>query len=327
MVRIVARRGGLYASHIRNEEAYLLEAVDEAINIGRRTGARVQISHLKAAGRANWSRQHAAIGMIESARSEGVEVYADAYPYTAYSTGLTVVLESWVRDGGTSKILERIKDPSTREKIRKEVDHRITTNDPGGYDLIVISSLSSEKNKNCIGKNLLQIAEMWKVEPVDAYLRLLEEEDASVGYVGHGMSPENVELVLSHPLVMVSTDGYSIAPEGKALESQPHPRSYGTYPRFLGYYTRERKIVDLPTAIKKMTSMPATQCGLKNRGRIAKGHKADLVAFDANKIKEISSFDQPHRFPEGIAHVFVNGVQVVKNGAHTNARPGQILRI
>jgi N-acyl-D-aspartate/D-glutamate deacylase len=326
MVRIVARRGGLYASHIRNEEKLLLEAINEAVDIGRQTGARVQISHLKAAGRINWGMQRGAIHLIESARSEeGVEVLADAYPYTAYSTGLTVLLESWVLDGGTPALMRRLKDPSDRARIRKEVDPHIRYNEPGGYDLIVISEVS-EKNKDCIGKNLEQIAEMWKVEPVDAYLRLLEEEEGSVGYVGHGMSPENVKMVLSHPLVMISSDGYSIAPTGKVAQTKPHPRSYGTYPRALGYYVREEKIFDLPVAIKKMTSMPADQSGITDRGRLAPGKKADIVAFDPATVKDVATYEDPHQYPVGITHVVVNGVLVVSGGSHTGATPGRILR-
>jgi N-acyl-D-amino-acid deacylase len=171
-----------------------------------------------------------------------------------------------------------------------------------------------------------EIAELWKVEPVDAVLRLIEEEEGSVSYVGHGMSPENVDMVLAHPMVMISSDGYSIAPTGKAAESKPHPRSYGTYPRALGYYARERKIFELPVAIKKMTSMPADQSGLKDRGRIARGKKADLVAFNAQTVKDVATYEDPHRYPQGIIHVFVNGTQVVQNGNHTGAKPGRILR-
>ncbi|HSE40406.1 MAG TPA: D-aminoacylase [Acidobacteriota bacterium] len=325
MNRIVARYGGFYASHIRNEVTYVLEAVDEAINIGRQTGSRAQVSHLKVCGRSNWHKQAATLDLIESARKEGVEVLADAYPYTAYSTGLTLVMYSWAREGGSDAIVKRLQDPETKKRIRAEV-LKYVAEEPGGFDLIVISSVSSDKNRNCVGKNIAQISEMWKMEPVDACLRLIEEEKAAVSYIGHAMSPENVELVLSHPLVMVSSDGYSIAAKGKALQQKLHPRSYGTYPRFLAHYIRERKIVDLSAGIRKMTSMPAEQSGLSDRGRIAKGKKADLVVFDPTKVQDTATFDSPHQYPTGIAHVFVNGVQVVKDGNHTGARPGKVLR-
>lgn len=325
MARVVARQGGLYASHTRNEESALLEAVNEAIEIGRQSGARVEISHLKAAGRPYWSKQRAALDLIEGARRQGVAVLADAYPYTAYSTGLTVLFENWALDGGTPALLSRLRDPEARARIRKEADARVPK-EPGGYDLIVISDVRGEKNRGVIGKNLLEIAALWKVEPVDALLRLVEEEEGSVGYIGHGMSPENVELVLAHPLVMIGSDGYSMAPEGRAAKTRPHPRSYGAYARVLGHYCRERKLLDLPTAVRKMTSMPADQVGIRDRGRIAKGMKADLVLFDAAAVKDEATFDDPHRYASGIPHVLVNGVSVVDGGRHTGARPGRMLR-
>jgi len=325
MSRIVARRGGIYASHIRNEEAMLLEAIDEAIRIGRETGARVQISHLKAAGRPNWGKQTASLDLIEGARMEGIEVLADAYPYTAYSTGLTILFSAWAMDGGWDALAKRLTDPETRVRIRDEVNRRVPL-EPGAFDLIVISRVRTEANQPLVGMNLLEIAEGWKMEPVDALLRLLEEEDGSVGYIGHGMSPENVEMILSHPLVMVGSDGYSMAPVGEAARSRPHPRSYGTFPRVLGHYCRDRGLFDLPTAVRKMTSMPADQMGISDRGRLAKGMMADLVVFDLENLRDMATFDDPHRYPTGIHHVLVNGTPVVEAGEHTGARPGAVLR-
>jgi N-acyl-D-amino-acid deacylase len=325
MSRIVARRGGLYASHTRNEEATLLEAIDEAVNIGRQTGARVEVSHLKAAGKVNWNKQQGAIDLLESARKDGIEVFADAYPYTAYSTGLTVYLQSWALEGTSADLVKRLKDPETRKRIREELVSHIP-DEPGGFELIYVSSLQTEKNHFAVGKNIVEIGEYWKIEPVDAALRLLEEEETNVSIVGHGMSPENVKLVLSNPLVMIGSDGVTMAPRGKAAKTRPHPRSYGTYPRVLGYYCREQHIFDLPAAVKKMTSMPSIQMGLKDRGRIAKSMKADLVVFDSQKIKDIATFEDPHRYPEGIAYVLVNGVVTVDHGKHTGARAGRVLR-
>jgi N-acyl-D-amino-acid deacylase len=324
LARVVARRNGLYASHIRNEEANLLAAVDEAIQIGRETGVRVEISHLKAAGRPNWPKQQAALDLIESARRDGVQVLADAYPYTAYSTGLTIFMPTWALEGGWSRLAQRLDDVTDRARIRDAYNSQISV-DPGSYDLIVIASTRSEKNQPLVGMNLVQIAERWDLEPVDAALRLLEEEEGRVGLVGHGMSPENVELVLSHPLVMIGSDGSSMAPTGRAAETRPHPRSYGTYPRVLAHYVRERKIFDLPTAIKKMTSMPADQVGIKDRGRIARGMRADLVVFDAAEVQDQATFDDPHRYPVGIHYVLVNGRLLVNDGEPTGARPGRVL--
>jgi N-acyl-D-amino-acid deacylase len=326
LARLVARRGGLYASHIRNEEARLLEAVAEAIEVGRSSGVRVEIAHLKAGGESNWPKQGAALDLLESARRDGVAVLADAYPYTAYSTGLTILMEGWAREGGTAAILARLRDPETRARIRREVEAQVK-GDPGSWERVVVSRVKTEKNRSrAVGRSLVEIATGWRLDPVDACLRLLEEEETAVSFIGHAMSPDNVEGVLRHPLVMIGSDGSSMAPVGKAAEARPHPRSYGTFPRVIGFYARERGIFDLPTAVRKMTSLPADQVGLGDRGRLARGKKADLVVFDAAKVRDTATFDDPHRYPEGIAHVLVNGVSVVERGAHTGARPGRALR-
>jgi N-acyl-D-amino-acid deacylase len=326
LARLVARRGGLYASHIRNEEAQLLEAVAEAIEVGRALGVRVEIAHLKATGESNWPKQGAALDLLEAARRDGVAVLADAYPYTAYSTGLTILMEGWAREGGTAAILGRFRDPGARARIRREVEAQVK-GDPGSWERVVVSRVKTEKNRaGAVGRSLVDIAAGWGVDPVDAYLRLLEEEETAVSFIGHGMSPENVERVLRHPLVMIGSDGSSMAPVGKAAEGRPHPRSYGTFARVLGYYARERGIFDLPTAVRKMTSQPADQIGLPDRGRIARGKKADLVVFNAARVRDTATFDDPHRYPEGVPCVLVNGVTVVERGAHTGARPGRVLR-
>lgn len=325
MARVVARRGGLYASHIRNEERHLLEAVDECLRIGRQAGVRVEVSHVKAAGRGNWGKQVAALALIESARLDGIEVLGDAYPYTAYSTGLTITFPSWALEGGSEAVVARLQG-GERGRIRREVHDSVMNGDPGDYDLIVIASVDGDANRRFVGKNLQEVAEDWKTEPAEALLRLVEQERTNVSYVGHGMSEENVERVLSHPLVMVGSDGVSQAPTGRALLSRPHPRSYGAFPRVLGRYVRERKLMGLETAVRKMTSMPADQIGLRGRGRIARGATADLVAFDAARVRDGASFEEPQRYPEGIVHVIVGGTPVVDGGALTGARPGRVLR-
>jgi N-acyl-D-amino-acid deacylase len=324
--RLVARRGGLYASHVRDEGARLLEAVSEAIEVGRSSGVRVEISHLKATGESNWPKQGAAIDLVESARREGVAVLADAYPYTAYSTGLTILMDGWAREGGTTAILGRFRDPDARARIRREVGAQVK-GDPGSWDRVVVSRVRTEKNRAvAVGRSMVEIGSAWGLDPVDAYLRLLEEEETAVSFIGHAMSPGNVERVLRHPLVMIGSDGSSMAPVGKAAQARPHPRSYGTFARVLGFYARERGAFDLTTAVRKMTSLPADQIGLADRGRIARGKKADLVVFDAAKVRDTATFDDPQRYPEGIALVVVNGVVVVEAGAHTGARPGRVLR-
>lgn len=326
LARIVKRGGGLYASHIRNEEARLIPAIEEVIAVGRATGVRVQVSHLKAAGKPNWPQMERAIALIEAARAEGVDVMADAYPYMAYSTGLSIFLPDWAINGGIEATRARLQSPTDRARLREEVAPRVMS-DPGDYDLVVISSVSSKGDAACVGKDLREIAAMRSIEPIEAVLALLEENDGEVSFVGHGMSEENVARVLAHPLVMIGSDGFAMrAPEPGKATTQPHPRSYGAYPRVLGYYVRERGVLDLPTAIRKMTSLPAERLGLRDRGRIVVGMKADLVAFDTKTVGERSTFAAPHQYPTGIEHVFVNGVAVIENGKHTGARPGRALR-
>jgi N-acyl-D-aspartate/D-glutamate deacylase len=325
MARVVARHGGLYASHIRNEEIAVLEAVDEAIEVGRQAGCRVEISHLKATGRGNWSKQRAALDLIESARRSGVAVLADAYPYTAYSTGLTILLPPEMLEGGTPALLNRLVDRAERDRARLHLERQIRQ-DPGDPAQIVIAAIRTPASRALIGRSLTEIAAEWTVEPGEAVLRLIEMERGNVPFIGHGMSPENAEMVLGHPLVMIGSDGSSMAPVGRAAESRPHPRSYGTFARVLGYYCRERKVFDLATAVRKMTSMPADPVGLTDRGRLAVGKRADLVLFDAATVKDEATFDTPHRFPVGMPYVIVNGTVVVDRGQHTGARPGRVLR-
>jgi len=325
LARVLARRGAVYASHIRNEERALLEAVNEAIDIGRQSGCRVEISHLKAAGKPNWAKQRAAIDLIESARSAGIDVLADAYPYTAYSTTLQIFVPPWAQEGGWEGLAKRLADAAERARIREAMASSVAS-DPGGWGLVVISSVKNEPNRAVVGTNIQAIADRWGMEPVDAALRLLVEEEGSVSMIGHGMSPANVEMVLSHPLVMIGSDGLSMAPEGPAANQKPHPRSYGTYPRVLGHYCRERGIFDLPTAVKKCTSLPADQMGLDDRGRIARGMKADLVIFDPDTIADRATFDDPHQYAVGVHHVLVNGTPVIADDRHTGALPGRALR-
>ncbi len=325
LARVVARRGGLYATHMRDESARVLEAVDEALEVAETTGVRLEISHLKAAGKSNWDKQPVILEKIVAARSKGVAVLADAYPYPAYSTGLSIFLPAWTGEGGEQSLYARLADPAQRARIRNEVDRQISM-DPGEYSLIVIARVWSPQNRQLAGKNLQEIAGQWNIQPAEAVLRLIEEEHSKVEMIGFGMRPENVEMVLAHPLVMVGSDGYSITPAGKMEDARPHPRSYGAFARALGYYCRERKIFDLPAAVRKLTSMPADQIGLNGRGRLARGMYADLVLFDAGKVIDAATFDDPQRYALGIEHVLVNGVPVAESGRHTGALPGRVLR-
>lgn len=325
LAAVVARHGGLYASHIRNEEAQLLEAVNEAIEIGRLSGARIQVSHLKAGGRSNWGKQIGSLDLIEGARRGGIDIMADAYPYPAYSTSLTILMPTWALEGGWESLSARLADPEAHRRIAAEVAEKVP-NDPGGFELIVISGVETDRNRPLVGMNMREIAASWGLAGEEAVIRLLQEEEGSVGFIGYGMSEENVRRVLSHPLVMIGSDGRTMAPVGEALESKTHPRSYGAFARVLSHYVRETGIINLPTAVKKMTSMPADQLGLQDRGRIARGKIADLVLFDPETVTDVATFDNPHRLASGIPHVFVSGVPVIRDGQHTGARPGRALR-
>jgi N-acyl-D-amino-acid deacylase len=325
LARVAARRGALYSSHIRDEESRVVEAVREAVDVGRRADVRVQVSHLKTGGQGNWPKQPLTLELIETARRDGIAVLADAYPYTAFSTSLDTLVPAWAREGGAPRLLERLADAEDRRRLRAEMVATVLS-DIGSWTRIVVSRVSSAKNRWTVGKDMAAVAGEWRMEPADALLRLVAEEEASVSYVGHAMSEENVERVLASSLVMVGSDGYSVAPAGRAAAARPHPRSYGTYPRVLAHYCRERRVFDLPTAIRKMTSLPADQIGLPDRGRIARGSAADVVVFDAARVVDVATFDDPQRYPSGIPWVLVNGAVVVEAGAHTGARPGRILR-
>lgn len=222
-------------------------------------------------------------------------------------------------------MLRRFRDPRERPRIVRALTARIAE-EPGDPSLVVLSSLASAKNRALAGRSLAEVAAERKLEPAEAALQLLEEEQGDVGFIGHAMSEANVERVLAHPLVLVGTDGRSLAPVGRTAQTRPHPRSYGACVRVLAHYCRDRKLFDLPTAVRKMTGQPADQVGLRDRGRVARGMKADLVAFDLAGLRDHATFDDPQRHPEGLRHVLVNGRAVVRDGKPTDARPGRALR-
>jgi N-acyl-D-amino-acid deacylase len=324
LAKVIARRGRIYTSHTRSEDKYLLEAVDEVLHLARTSGSRVQVSHLKACGPKNWPKIDVAIARIEAAVADGFDVRADMYPYTAYSTGLSILVEKWARDGGNAEMVKRLADPALRARIRAELLAHVD-NEPGGFDRITIASELDGANKAFTGMTIAEIAEATSREPVDAFLKLLEDEKGSVSYVGHAIQESDVAKVLAHPLVCVGSDGYVQAAHGDAA-SKPHPRSFGTAPRVLGRYCRELHAFDLQTAVMKLSAMPAERAKLAERGRILPGFHADLVVFDAARVADRATFAEPRLLPVGIDHVIVAGQIVVKSGEHTGARPGSVLR-
>jgi len=324
LCRVAAEYGGFYATHIRSEANQLLEALAEAIFIAERVGIPLQISHLKAAGKVNWWKTPMVIDLIERAQQRGLAVNADRYPYTAYSTGITIFFPQWALEGGTKRFLERIKDRELRQKMRAETVERVIGNN--SWESILIVGISTEKNRPLEGKYISEAADERKKDPYEFTCDLLIEEEGNVSIVGFGMSDENTEFILKHPLVMLGSDGSALAPYGPLSEGIPHPRNYGAFPRFLGFYVRENKLLTLPEALKKITSMPAAKMGLKDRGSIQKGNFADIVIFDPQTISDQATYTDSEQYPVGIDYVIVNGKTVVDHGEHTGELPGKALK-
>jgi N-acyl-D-amino-acid deacylase len=322
LCKVAAKYGGFYATHIRSEDKNVLEAVAEAIHIAESAGLPLEIAHFKAVGRTNWWKMPKMIDLVERAAERGLSITADRYPYTAFSTGLTIIFPQWALDGGMEKLLERLKDKKIRLSMKGETIKKVRGY---GWENILISNVHKEKNKNLIGKTVQKIAAEKNKDPYELVCDLLVDEGQNVSHIGFGMSEENTELVLTHPLVMLGSDGSSLAPYGPLSEGQPHPRNYGAFPRFLGHYVREKKILSLPGAIKKVTSMPAAKMGLQYRGTLKKGNFADIVVFDPQTIVDKATFIDPHQYPAGIDYVLVNGKIVVDHDEHTGELPGKIL--
>ena len=327
LAKVLKEYDGLYASHVRGESSTLIDAVKEAINIGKEAEVKVEISHHKACGKRNWGKVKQTLRLIESARNEGIDVTCDQYPYTASSTGLSACLPPWVHEGGVERLLERLKDPATRIKIKQDIENKKDWDNvimESGCDNIVVASINSKANKDLEGKTLARIAQLQEKDPFDTLFDLLLQEKGDVSIVIFEMNEDDLRMVMKHPTMMVGSDGSSLSPS--LPEGKPHPRNYGTYPRVLGKYVREEKVLTLEAAIRKMTSFPAQKLGIKNRGLLAEGYWADIVVFDPEVIRDTATYEQPHHFPEGIEYVFVNGELVVEKGEYTGAVPGEVLQ-
>ena len=324
---VPGRQRGLYASHIRGEGATLLDAVAEAIRIGREGRVSVQVSHLKAAGRPNWGKVADALALIDAARAEGLDVMADVYPYTASSTTLRTLLPDWALEGGVDAMLARLADPAARARIRAELEAPPTGQsllDRVGWENVMVSSCATRKDAE--GRRLSELGAARGVDPLDAALDLLADEGGKAYMILFQLAEADVRRALAHPAVMIGSDGSALAPYGELAAGKPHPRSYGTFPRVLGEYAREQRVLSLPQAVHKMTGLPARRLGLADRGVIAPGKRADLVVFDAKRIADQATYEEPHRYPVGVEHVLVNGRFVIKDGEHTGSLPGRVLR-
>jgi len=330
LCKVAANYQGKYISHMRSEGSRLLEALDELIRISREAKIPAEVYHIKASGRENWGKEDQLLERIEAAQKEGLKITADMYTYTAAGTGLDACLPPWSEDGGYPALFKRLRDPATREKIKAEVQK--PTNswenlylDAGGPEHILLVAFKSEKLKPLTGKTLAEVARMRGKNPIDTAMDLIAEDESRVGTIYFLMDEDNVKKEVAKPWISFGSDEASQAPEPPFTKSNPHPRAYGNFARVLGKYVRDEKVVQMAEAIRRLSGLPATNLGLDHRGFLKEGMFADVVVFDPATIADRATFDKPHQYAVGMKHVFVNGVQVIKDGEHTGAKPGRAL--
>ena len=325
IARRAGGRRGFYASHIRGEGATLLDAVAEAIRVGREGGLPVQVSHVKAAGRPNWGKVASALALIDDARRDGLDVMGDVYPYTASSTTLRTLLPDWALEGGIDAMLKRLADPAMRDRIRRELTGGGETL-LRGLDWADIMVAYSPSRPDAQGRRIAEIAAARREDPLDAAIELIVSEHGKGYMILFQLDEADLRRALAHPHVMIGSDGSALAAQGPLAAGKPHPRSYGTFPRVLGRYVRDEGVLSLETAVWKMTGLPAKRLGLADRGVLQGGAKADLVVFDAATVADRATYEDPHRYATGIGDVIVNGRVVIAGGEHTGALPGRVLR-
>ncbi|HEX4133473.1 MAG TPA: D-aminoacylase [Bryobacteraceae bacterium] len=326
-----AKLGGIYATHMRSEGDAIIPALDEAIRIGREAHVPVEIWHLKAAGRQNWGRMSEIVAHIDEARRSGVDIGADTYAYTAWFNSFSAFIPPWAHDGGDAKLIERLKDPATRTRIRKEMEAPTTAWDDEwrevpGPEGILVGVVKNPKLLPLQGKTIAEIAKLWNKDPLDTVFDLLIEDNAATEVAVFGMSEPDVKLALQQPWVSVCNDSHGTAPDGLLGTEHPHPRAYGTFPHILHKYVREDGALTLPDAIRKFSALPAARLRLADRGVIKAGMWADVVVFDPNTVTDLATFDKPNQLSKGMQYVLVNGVPVIDHGRMTNALPGKVVR-
>lgn len=331
LCKVAATYDGMYISHIRSEGGKLLESLDELIRIADEANIRAEVYHLKQSGRANWDKYDDMVAKIDSARSTGLQITTDMYTYIAGATGLDASMPPWVQEGGYEKWAERLQDSEIRKQVLKEM--RTPTNEWESLmqaaetpDKIMLIGFKNDSLKYLTGKTLKEVAIMRNVSPEETAMDLVIQDGSRVGTVYFLMSEENVKKQIALPWMSFGSDAESSAPEGVFLKSSTHPRAYGTFARLLGKYVRDEKVISLEEAIYKLTTLPATNLKIKNRGALKEGFYADLAIFNPNKIQDHATFENPLQFSTGMVHVFVNGIQVLENGEHTGELPGQVVR-
>lgn len=324
LCRAAAGRGGLYATHIRDEEDGVLEAFDEAVRIARESGIRLQVSHLKVGYPRNWPKFGDLMERFDRAAGSGLDIQADRYPYVAWATGLSLFFPLWSREGRTGDFIKRLLEPGLQERLKEEVLKK--GEELEGWDKVLISSVELEKDRAFEGMSVEDAARSVRSGPYEFIRDLLIAENGRVGMIAFGMNEDHLRVILAHPLVSVGSDSSSLAPYGSLGRGKPHPRAYGTFPRVLGKYVREEKVLPLQVMIRKMTLMPARHLNLVGRGCVRAGWAADLTVFDPEKIKDLATWTSPHTYPEGVVCVIVNGLPVVQGGEHTGLLPGRVLR-
>jgi len=320
LCKVAAKYQGKYISHMRSEGSRLLEALDELIRISREAKIPAEVYHIKVSGQQNWPKIDDLLSRIEAAQKEGLKITADMYTYTAGGTGLDASLPPWTEDGGYPALFKRLRDPATRQKIKAEVQKPAggwenLYFDAGGPEHILLAEFRSDKLKPLTGKSLAEVAGM----------DLIAEDESRVGTLYFIMSEDNVKKELAKPWISFGSDEASQAPEGLFLKSNPHPRAYGNFARVLGKYSRDEKVIPMREAVRRLTGLPATNLGLDHRGFLKEGMFADVVVFDPATIADRATYEKPHQYAVGVKHVFVNGVQVLKDGEHTGAKPGRAL--
>jgi N-acyl-D-amino-acid deacylase len=327
----VARYGGVYATHMRSESDQIIPALDEAIRIGREARIPVEIWHLKVAGKRNWGRMPEIVAKIESARRAGVDIAADTYGYTAWFNSLSAMVPPWAHDGGTAKLLERLRDPAARRRIRKDMEtpgswENNSWQEISGPEAILIGAVQNPALLGLQGKTLAQVAKEKQVDPIDALLDLLIEDQGYTSVAVFGMAEKDVILALKQPWVSINNDSQGTAPDGILGQEHPHPRAYATFPRILRKYVREEQALTLEDAIRKFTSLPAQRMRLGDRGVLKAGMWADVVVFDPAQVRDRATFAKPNQLSEGMRWVLVNGVPVIAEGKATGSLPGKVLR-